>query len=1108
MTSTIEKTEISNCFNIAEAKNATSDKSTNYGVLGHTSFHSLSYFSNVFNNNIDLSNGAKMSLNPLAKSFAPKSNGSHLLSSENCFNLVETSLARPPFKSFSLQFYAYVLFSVVLALLIFSTYFKPYDNKTPHHLLQSLRLKNKDKIIIGHLNINSIRHKLNLLKDMCQNRIDILLVSETKIDSSFPDAQFSISGFSQPKRLDRNRNGGGLLLYVREDIPTKVLSLEGDIECILTDVTIAKKKWLIFGIYNPHKHMIKDFLSMLEKNVCKYLPLYDNMIILGDFNCEVDEEPMSDFCNTYNLKSLIKFPTCFKSSTNPSCIDLILTNRNNCFQNSTVIETGLSDFHSLIATVLKSTFRKKPPKILKYRDFKHYNHFSFREDCLLNLSLYDQSSISNDEYVHILTSILSLHAPIKTKYLRGNEQPFMNKALRKEHMKRTQLLNKYRKYDSEENRIAYKKQRNLCSNLLKRTKKSYFGKLKSSDVSDSKKFWKTVKPLFSDKQISSENITLVENNEIVSQDDKLAEMFNSFFSNAVKDLNINYVKHFSSNESFVDDLGYHEDPVYKAIEKYNQHPSILKIKESFQIESKFSFKSVDKTAVINGIARLKESKSAPLDSIPVRILKDHFDIIAPKIVVDFNNSIETGIFPENQKWADVSPIFKKGDKCCKTNYRPVSLLSPLSKIFERIMLDQMNHYFLNILSIYLCGFRKGMSTQTCLIYLVEKWKRSLDRSGKCGVLLTDLSKAFDCLLHDLLIAKLEAYGFEHKALYLIFNYLSNRLQRVKINSSYSSWKGIKTGVPQGSILGPTLYNLNSNDVFLFLLLEIANFADDNSPFAIEASIPKVLYQLEHESKTLLTWINNNGLKANPDKFHLLLSDQDESLSICVGNYDIKNSKSQKLLGLTFDNKLTFKDHVSDLCRKASQKIHALSRVYKFMKITQRKVLMKSFVLSHFGYCPLVWMFCGRSLNNRINRIHERGLRMVYDDYTSTFESLLGRDQSFTIHETNIQTLAIELYKTVNNLSPDLMKRVFPVNSNPRYPSQNTFLTRNNKTVSWGIESLSNIGPLIWANIPKEMKSFSLSIFKSKIRKWKPTHCPCRICKRYIPNLGYASISSQ
>jgi len=202
------------------------------------------------------------------------------------------------------------------------------------------------------------------------------------------------------------------------------------------------------------------------------------------------------------------------------------------------------------------------------------------------------------------------------------------------------------------------------------------------------------------------------------------------------------------------------------------------------------------------------------------------------------------------KLADVSPIFKKDDKHSKDNYRPVSVLSSMSKIFERLMLSQINNYMYDKLSIYLCGFRKGMSSQNCLLFLVEKLKKSLDESSKCGVLLTDLSKAFDCLIHDLLIAKLHAYGFDFPSLKLIYSYLTDRYQRIRINSAFSQWFKILTGVPQGSVLGPFLYNINSNDLFLFLILDLCNFADDNSPFTMAPSIPIVLNQLENEASLI------------------------------------------------------------------------------------------------------------------------------------------------------------------------------------------------------------------------------------------------------------------
>ena len=363
------------------------------------------------------------------------------------------------------------------------------DNESPYITLQNLRLKNVDKIIIGHININSIRNKIHILSDMVGEKVDILLISETKLDDTFPKSQFLLQGYSEPSRLDRTANGGGLLLYLRNDIPTKPLPLiSGNIECIILEVTISQKKWLLIGTYNPSKALISQYLLILEKSLCHYLSLYDNVIILGDLNSEIGEEAMDDFCCLYHLQSLIKVPTCFKSSKTPSCIDLILTNRPKNFQNSTVIETGLSDFHLLTVTVLKTTFRKRPPKIVKYRDYKKYSYWHFHHNLNVAFAGIDLSKIPNDEYFSLLMEIFNKHAPLKTKYVRANDQPFVTKELRKEHMTRTRLRNKYRKNKNEVNKRAYANQRNLCTKLLKKAKTSYFENLRPSSISDNKKF--------------------------------------------------------------------------------------------------------------------------------------------------------------------------------------------------------------------------------------------------------------------------------------------------------------------------------------------------------------------------------------------------------------------------------------------------------------------------------------------------------------------------------------------------------------------------------------------------------------------------------------------
>ena len=173
-----------------------------------------------------------------------------------------------------------------------------------------------------------------------------------------------------------------------------------------------------------------------------------------------------------------------------------------------------------------------------------------------------------------------------------------------------------------------------------------------------------------------------------------------------------------------------------------------------------------------------------------------------------------GVFPNELKQVDITPIYKKESRNEKENYRPISILLNLSKIFERCMYNQLKDHFDKLLSKYQCGFRKGFSTQHCLLPMMEKLRKSLDSGGGggwwCGAspaLLTDLSKAFDCLPHHLLIAKLHAYDIKKGSLKLLFSYIKNRKQRVHLNNTYSEWIDILFGVPQGSILGPLLFNI-------------------------------------------------------------------------------------------------------------------------------------------------------------------------------------------------------------------------------------------------------------------------------------------------------------
>ena len=212
----------------------------------------------------------------------------------------------------------------------------------------------------------------------------------------------------------------------------------------------------------------------------------------------------------------------------------------------------------------------------------------------------------------------------------------------------------------------------------------------------------------------------------------------------------------------------------------------------------------------------------------------------------------------------------------------------------------------------------------------------------------------------------------------------------------------------------------------------------------------------------------------------------------------------KLLGITLDNKVTFQEDITKLCKKVSGKIHALSRISNYMEHNKLKILIRTFIKNEFNYCPLTWMFHNRTLNNKINKLHERALRIVYSNETSSFEDLLQKDKSFTIHERKLQKLGRLMYQVKNNLCPKIVKDVFLIRE-ILYNLRNKCIweSQNLRTNFYGTETISFRGPKIWMTIPDSIKnSTSLTTFKQAIKRWKPSGCTCRLCRDFIPNLEY------
>ena len=495
----------------------------------------------------------------------------------------------------------------------------PNDSNTgigPLNTLKKIRVSNLNRVIIGHLNINSLRNKYEALKSVINGNIDTLVITETKIDQSFPVCQFFIEGYSPPFRFDCDANGGGVIIYINEDIPAKLLkdhAAPKNIEGSFLEINLKKYKWLLFGGYNASKDNILHFVNEIGPVIDHYMPKYDNFLILGDFNSEMSEDAMRDFSETYNLSNMIKERTCFKNPSNPSLIDLILTNRPRSFQDSHVIETGLSDHHKMTITVLRVFFQKQTPITVKYRDYKKFDQSLFRYNLLKKLNNVNEGKVDYETFERVFIELLDLHAPMKEKYMRANNSPFMNKSLHKAVMTRSRLRNKFLKNPSNATTMNYTKYRNYCTGLFKKEKKTFYDNLDTKSITDNRKFWKTVKPLFSDKPITNNKITLLEGEEIISDNFEIAETLNAFFTNVVENLDI---QGFNTSDYSADS---ELDNTYNIIEKFKNHPSILKIKENVQVETKFHFDEVNEPGIKDKINSFDKKKPTTFNNIPMTI---------------------------------------------------------------------------------------------------------------------------------------------------------------------------------------------------------------------------------------------------------------------------------------------------------------------------------------------------------------------------------------------------------------------------------------------------------------------------------------------------------
>ena len=435
--------------------------------------------------------------------------------------------------------------------------------------LNNLKSKNKDNPFIGYLNINSLRFKIIELKEIIlKSNFEILTVSETKLDDDFPDNMFKIDGYHPPFRRGRDCHGGGLMTFIRSDIPSaRREELESpSIEMTCIQITLSRRKWAIISLYRPQRTSTNVFLSELTDSLDVIINRYDNILILGDLNIDLMDpndqgfNNLVDFCEIFDLTNLINFDTCV-TKNHSSSIDVILTNRKGCFKNSGTVETGASDFHKMVLTMFKGRFIKQKPIEITYRDYRYFNESVFLHD--LRAAPFDlceslaqrDTNLAYNFFVKTFLQVIDRHAPLKSETIRGNQAPFMTKELSKAIMTRSRLRNIYNHNKTAENWELFRRQRNLCVTLRRKSIRNYFAGISQRESVKSTTFWKTIRPFLNSKDgLNNEPISLFENGELVTKNDRIAEIFNEYYINILKETTGNEPSSLPSNVESENDL--------------------------------------------------------------------------------------------------------------------------------------------------------------------------------------------------------------------------------------------------------------------------------------------------------------------------------------------------------------------------------------------------------------------------------------------------------------------------------------------------------------------------------------------------------------------------
>lgn len=488
------------------------------------------------------------------------------------------------------------------------------------------------------------------------------------------------------------------------------------------------------------------------------------------------------------------------------------------------------------------------------------------------------------------------------------------------------------------------------------------------------------------------------------------------------------------------------------------------------------------------LSTLKNKNSCGFDGISPKILKFSAPYIADSLTYLFNLCIAHNYFPNDFKHAKVIPIYKKGDVSDVNNYRPISLLSSLSKPLERHIHRCLSLYIdkNDLLHSNQSGFRKQHSCETAVCRITNSWLNDMNISKMIGTVFIDLTKVFDLIHHNILLKKLEVYGLDEKALDFLKSYLSNRTQAVYLNGMISSQRNVIRGVPQGSILGPLLFSLYINDLPLSINKCVCDlFADDTSIQYASYNVSEINHYLNASMKYLARWCNENDMVVHPDKTEAMLicSRQkrqrlkETELQIQYNHNKLKQVTEHKLLGVIIDQNLSWQVHVNSLVKQLSSSVFQLSQIKHFVDEHCRRIFYYSFIQSRLDYCSVVWGKCALSILKPLVSLQKRAIKLIDKSSMPTHELFKHLD-ILPLHLSIRHNTLVFIHKINYGTAPRYLKSAIKFQS---LHESNRAIIPQTKLDLFKM-SLSYNGSKEWNALPAIIRSItSLPVFKKETK---------------------------